>query len=185
MLNTTFVSFWNWATYDTFMIYLVLSTCVCRCVLIFCAERYGFRYLGGCQNPVQAGQKLFILMKGINIYLHFLDCCSVFGTTQHMHPRKLAYPPENWWLEDEISFLKWGLIPNTHGLKRLSSASNIAFFRIFGVYVYKMSLDLDSHNGQSQYPLITNKYIKCILWVVPLPSKSHHQDYYIFSRESL
>ena len=23
-----------------------------------------------------------------------------------------------------------------------------------------------------------------ILWVVPPPSKSHHQDYYIFSRES-
>ena len=24
-----------------------------------------------------------------------------------------------------------------------------------------------------------------ITWVVPPPSKSHHQDYYIFSRESL
>ena len=23
-----------------------------------------------------------------------------------------------------------------------------------------------------------------LIWVVPLPSNSHHQDYYIFSRES-
>ncbi len=29
------------------------------------------------------------------------------------------------------------------------------------------------------------KIITLILWVVPPPSNSHHQDYYIFSRESL
>ncbi len=29
-----------------------------------------------------------------------------------------------------------------------------------------------------------NQLILCIYWVVPPPSKSHHQDYYIFSRES-
>ena len=27
--------------------------------------------------------------------------------------------------------------------------------------------------------------LSCIDWFVPPPSKSHHQDYYIFSRESL
>ena len=29
------------------------------------------------------------------------------------------------------------------------------------------------------------RQISMNLWVVPPPSKSHHQDYYIFSRESL
>ncbi len=29
------------------------------------------------------------------------------------------------------------------------------------------------------------RVVKVTIWVVPPPSKSHHQDYYIFSRESL
>ncbi len=29
------------------------------------------------------------------------------------------------------------------------------------------------------------QWLAAIFWVVPLPSKSHHQDYYIFSRGSL
>ena len=32
---------------------------------------------------------------------------------------------------------------------------------------------------------VITSLIRVITWVVPPPSKSHHQDYYMFSRESL
>ncbi len=37
----------------------------------------------------------------------------------------------------------------------------------------------------SETSVVLNTIFLGITWVVPLPSNSHHQDYYIFSRKSL
>ena len=136
-----------------------------------------FQISWGLSKPCNSGPKTIYFDEGNQHLSSFSLLLQCFWHDPTYTPPKTNVSPENWWLEDEISLLKWGLIPNTHGLKRLSSALNIVFFRIFGVYVYKMSLDLDSHNGQSQYPLITNKYLKCILSPPPKKKPSTTQGH--------
>ena len=44
---------------------------------------------------------------------------------------------------------------------------------------------LQQWKGQQTQKFVPSGKLIIIAWAVPPPSKSHHQDYYIFSRESL
>ena len=77
---------------------------------------------------------------------------------------------------------KWG-VEKLHGV--------FGFEDVFGLATRKLRMkipngDFFPMDSKKQWENIWafQKGFKWISWVVPPPSKSHHQDYYIFSRES-
>ena len=86
-------------------------------------------------------------------------------------PPKTNISPEKWWdWNMKFSFCKWFLV-GRHS------------FIFLGVSLH------DCHDSGPEFPP-TSKFLTLsasrdddIIWVVPLPSNSDHQDYYMFSRD--